>query len=195
MACKMDYVVVLDLEATCWAGVKPAPSEIIEFGVCKLHRDGKITDKRSIYIWPLTYVNTLSPYCTSLTGITVDLLKKHGMPFDGACNTLTKDYGPKHRIVAAWGNYDRIEVYNQCKALGLTTPLGPHHINVKELYAFMHGRKPRGLGRILKEAGMEFIGTPHSGADDAYNTARLLDYIRRGFDFGLNEYHLLERKR
>jgi inhibitor of KinA sporulation pathway (predicted exonuclease) len=48
---------------------------------------------------------------------------------------------------------------------------------VKSLYSVKFQKGGRGLGRALKEQGLAFDGRPHSGKDDAINTARLLKHI------------------
>jgi len=176
MSLKTDYIIVLDLELTCWASGAPPPnqqSEIIEIGCCKLAHNGEVWDKESIYIWPLNF-SAISPYCIQLTGITTELLKREGMPFDGALNKVVKLYGPRHRVVATWSNGDRHAVRTQCEAMGLKYPLGWHSLDVNALYALIRNRRPVGLSRALAFEGIEFQGRPHCGADDAFNTASLL---------------------
>ena len=177
MPTKMDYIVVVDLEATCWVSRGEGHSEIIEVGVCKLDHSGRIMQPRSLYVWPLRDSTELSRYCTELTGITTTTLKQQGMPFEGVVNILVMDYGTKNRIIATWGDYDKIEVYNQCKNMGLSSPFGPTHLNVKNLHAWLRHTRPKGLSAALKLEGLKFEGTPHSGKDDAVNTARLLHHI------------------
>ena len=50
-------------------------------------------------------------------------------------------------------------------------------VNLKNLFAKKQkiGREI-GLGRALIKSGLQFIGTPHRGIDDAKNIARLLPY-------------------
>ena len=56
---KLDRIIVVDIEATCWQGDPPAgqASDIIEIGVCTLHvatRDR--TDRRSLLVRPTRIV-------------------------------------------------------------------------------------------------------------------------------------------
>lgn len=178
MGIKLDHVVVLDLEATCWGGSSDGQvSEIIEIGVCKLNFNHSITKPRSIYVWPLLE-SKISDFCTSLTGITTEILKVEGMAFDGAMNTLLKEYGPTNRITATWGNYDARMIRQQCAKRGVPYPLGDTILNVKDLYAWFTGRKPCGLSKAVTRENLEFEGKPHSGVSDAIMTAKILRRIQ-----------------
>lgn len=188
MAKKFDKIIVVDLEATCWDEDTPEGlaekgdqvSEIIEFGVCAYHvQNGDISDKMSILVRPTS--SKVSEYCTKLTGHTAEELRKHGIPYLGAVNKLRKYFGPKHRIMASWGNYDWYMVSQQCLREDVPFPFGRSHINVKEKHA-VHRKleKAMGLGAAIDHEGMEFIGRPHNGADDAFNIARILKRLLEG---------------
>ena len=183
MAKKFDKIVVLDIEATCWATEAERgdqESEIIELGLCNYHVEtGHISEAMSIYVRPDNI--ELSQFCTDLTGITTGQLKKEGVPLEGAVNRLRKHFGPKHRVMAQWGNYDWYQVSTECLRKDINFPFGRSNINVKELYA-VYRKLPKalGLGNALKNEKMEFIGQPHSGRDDAYNTARILKLVLEG---------------
>lgn len=71
MAKKLDQIIVVDLEATCWEGNPPPgeEQEIIEIGVCALDiASGKRSRKRSLLIRPER--STVSHFCTQLTTLT-----------------------------------------------------------------------------------------------------------------------------
>lgn len=182
MAKRFDKIVVVDLEATCWdedtlAGIAEKgeqDSEVIEIGVCAYYvQSGEVKDKMSILVRPEN--STISEYCTNLTGHTWEGLRKHGMPYEGAVNKLRKHYGPKHRVMACWGNYDWYMISQQCLREDLPFPFGRSYINVKELHAITRRLdKALGLGAALEHEELEFIGTPHRGDDDAYNIAIIL---------------------
>lgn len=68
---KLDKVLIVDVEATCWENGIPEgqENEIIEIGLCLLDvASWQPQDKRSIIIRPEH--STVSPFCTQLTGIT-----------------------------------------------------------------------------------------------------------------------------
>lgn len=188
MAKKFDKIIVVDLEATCWddttaAGIKEKGnqvSEIIELGCCGFYPvTGNISDPKSYYARPTT--STISEYCTNLTGYTWDFIRKNGTPYEGALNRLRKEYGPKHRVMASWGNYDWYMISQQCLREELKFPFGRSHINVKELHAVYRGLdKALGLGAALEHEELEFQGQPHRGRDDAFNAARILRIVLEG---------------
>ena len=50
-------------------------------------------------------------------------------------------------------------------------------MNISVFYGF---KDERGLQRALRHANIKFEGSPHSGADDAYNTAKIfLDLLEK----------------
>ena len=183
MAKRFDKIIVLDLEATCWATPEEQGeqvSEIIELGCCAYYRSStQITDPQSFYARPTT--SKISQYCTDLTGYTWEFIRKVGTPYEGALNKVRKAFGPKHRIMASWGNYDWYMIAQQCLREEVKFPFGRSHINVKELHAVYRGLdKALGLGASLEYEKLEFVGTPHHGSDDAFNTARILKIILEG---------------
>lgn len=202
---KLDHIIVIDLEATCWRTEEEQgdqPSEIIEIGIACLDTatlkpfrkhclacstpvgkdplDCKVCHNRrelaTIYIRPTK--SEVSNFCTELTGLTADFLRRNGLEFEPAINRLRKWYGPKNRVFASWGNYDRWMVEKWCKELNVQYPLGSTHINVKDLFGLKHKmNKAPGVEAALRKLNLPFIGRPHSGADDAWNIAVLLGEI------------------
>jgi len=93
MAKKLDKIVVIDIEATCWEGNIPEgmSSDIIEIGVCLLDiHTGEISDNKGIMVLPERSI--VSPFCTELTTITQEMLDKEGVSFKEACSILKKEY-------------------------------------------------------------------------------------------------------
>lgn len=68
---ELEYLLVLDFEATCEEDVKLKPcSEIIEFPVMVISlKEAKVIDKFHHYVTP-SYNPKLTKFCTELTGIT-----------------------------------------------------------------------------------------------------------------------------
>ncbi len=195
----LDQLVVVDLEATCWETeleTKQNTSEIIEIGVCFYNIDSgrawKVSCPKcqgvagndclicqstgfvtSIIVKP--EVSKISDFCTNLTSITPELIKKYGLDFASACNRLRKFYGPKNRIWASWGDYDRRMFSDHCKQRGVDYPFSATHWNVKSIHGVMKKLKREvGLGKAIEMADLEFEGKAHRGGDDAYNTARVI---------------------
>ncbi len=118
---RFDEVVVIDLEATCWdttAEKEVFISEIIEIGVCLLNvLTGEVSKPRGLIVKPINAI--VSPFCTSLTSITQDMVEQ-GMAFNDATNILKKEYGVSRKIMAAYGNYDQNMLKIECERNNLS---------------------------------------------------------------------------
>jgi len=175
MSKQLDQIVVVDIEATCWASKQERGDqqmEIIEVGICVLDvKTGKRVKKESIIVKPVN--STVSEYCTELTSLTQEDVDK-GISFEEACAHITKTYGRK-RTWASWGDYDRRQFERECKSKGVKYPFGITHLNVKNLFA-LREILPRevGMEAALKYLGEELEGIHHRGIDDANNIALIL---------------------
>jgi inhibitor of KinA sporulation pathway (predicted exonuclease) len=178
VAHKLDQILVVDLESTCWKGAPPPgqDNEIIEIGLCVLDvASGERLDNPSILVRPLH--STVSQYCTELTTLTqadVD----YGISLRDACRILEEKYASKERIWASYGDYDRKQFKKECGAHKIEYPFGEGHINVKSLFALVHHLPHEvGLDVAMKHLGLPLEGTHHRGGDDAWNIARILSQI------------------
>ncbi|MET1072352.1 MAG: 3'-5' exonuclease [Umezawaea sp.] len=172
---KLDTMLVVDVEATCWEGDPPPgeTSEIIEIGVCELDvGSGARVGKHSVLVRPER--SSVSDFCTSLTTLTASQVAS-GVGYADACRLLRKDFRSRDRVWASYGDYDRKQFERQG-----TYPFGPRHLNVKTLFALTRNL-PRevGLAEALDLAGLPLEGTHHRGDDDAWNIAALLGGILR----------------
>ena len=117
----------------------------------------------------------INDFCTKLTSLTPEFVKKYGLDFPSACNRLRKYFGPKNRIWASWGDYDRRMFSDQCNQTAVKYPFGATHWNIKSIHGIKNKlQREIGLGSAVRMAGLEFEGSAHRGVDDAYNTARVL---------------------
>ncbi len=180
MAQRLDAILVVDVEATCWEGDPPPGqiSEIIEIGLCVVSvRALERVERRSILVRPAS--STVSAYCTQLTTLTqadVDA----GVPLADACQTLITAYKSRERVFASFGDYDRQLFESNCAAYGIAYPFGATHLNVKNLAAIVYGwSREAGMPAMLKRAGLPLEGVHHRGGDDAWNIAGLLCHFLR----------------
>ncbi len=178
MARKLDQVIVVDVEATCWASAPPPgqESEIIEIGVCPVDvASGRRLERRSILVKPER--STVSPFCTRLTTLTQGQVDG-GIPFGQACAILKDTYLTRDRVWASYGDYDRRQFERQCQARAVAYPFGPGHLNVKSLFALAHAL-PRevGMSEALALLGLPLEGVHHRGGDDAWNIAGVLSEL------------------
>lgn len=175
MARKLDQILIVDVESTCWDGPPPAgqESEIIEIGLCIVDV-GSLTrlEKQSILVKPER--STISPFCTELTTLTQEMFADAGSLAD-ACKRLKKEFASKDRLWASWGDYDRRQFERVCQSAGGGYPFGLTHLNVKTLFAVSAGLDYEvGLDGAYERMGMKMEGTHHRGDDDAWNIAAIL---------------------
>lgn len=176
MSRKLDKLVVVDLEATCWNTQKEQrdqKSEIIEIGVCLLDLQTLEPEQKTSYLVRPRF-STISQFCTDLTTITADMLKEEGHYFNEVVNTFKKDFGLKYRTWCSWGAYDRVQFERNCEMYQVKYPFGRNHINMKNLYSLRFGlSKELGMMKALEHADIKPEGTHHRGHDDAWNIAKL----------------------
>jgi inhibitor of KinA sporulation pathway (predicted exonuclease) len=175
-----DKIIVIDIEATCWETKEETllnSREIIEIGICKLILStGQIENKQSFYIQP--EVSEVSDFCTRLTGITKEKLEKEGTTLQKALKKINAKYSAKYRIYAGYGEFDKEIIEAECKAKAIENPFRNDYLNIKTLFSLVHSQeKSLGLLKELEIVGIPFEGNNHSGADDAYNAAKLLHSI------------------
>lgn len=184
---RQRFVAVLDMEATCF-NTRPdsllSKKEVIEIGWALLDTVTlQIVDRQHRYIRPTT--SKVSRFCTELTGIRPEQVA-HAMSFAEAMRWLAKLHtdhvaGPI-RLWGAFGEGDRTQLTRQCLDEAVPYPLQDcQHFDIKETagayYGF--GKNSPGLARAISLAGLELEGRPHSGLDDAVNTARVLAVMLR----------------
>ena len=175
MAKKLNHILIIDLEATCWDGATPAgmENEIIEIGLCVLDlKSLERTEKRAIMVKPER--SEISAFCTELTTIKPEDVE-NGVSFRQACKILRTEYKAQEIVWGSFGDYDRRQVEKQCLSFGVGYPFGVTHLNVKNLAAISMGwEKELGMDAALQELGLPLEGTHHRGIDDAWNIANIL---------------------
>jgi inhibitor of KinA sporulation pathway (predicted exonuclease) len=171
-----SYYLVVDLEATCddRGAVPRAESEIIEIGAVLV--DGRTlrpVGEFQAFVRPILHP-TLTAFCTQLTTIAqadVDA----ALTFPEVAPRLAA-FG-EGAVFCSWGAYDRNQLEADARRHGVPSPLGPRHLNVKEVFARAAGdRRTMGNRSVLRRLGLAAHGTHHRGIDDARNIARLLPY-------------------
>jgi len=176
MAKRLDHVIVIDIESTCWDGGMPPrgqTNDIIEVGICPLElSSGRRLEKRSILVRPER--SKVSPFCTELTTLTQAQVDA-GVAFKTVCKILEDEYHTPERLWASFGDYDRRQFEKQCRDEGVRYPFGPSHLNAKTLFAVARGLPSEvGLPQAMALLGLKLEGTHHRGHDDAWNIAAVL---------------------
>ncbi len=172
---RLDAVIVVDVEATCWEGNPPPGqiNEIIEIGVCLLDiATGERWERRSLLVRP--EYSSVSPFCTALTTLTPAQVET-GLSFQEACRILQQKYQTMDRPWASFGDYDRIQFERDCERKQVRYPFGRRHINIKTLAGlkFKRDQEP-GMPEALSLLKLPLEGTHHRGGDDAWNIAAIL---------------------
>lgn len=175
-----NKILIIDLEATCWENDRIPMGQkvdIIEIGICELNRTTKaISNKQSIYVIPER--SKINKFCTELTGITPKMIEEKGIYFEEACEKIRDEYDSTSLTWAGFGNFDKEQIMEQCDELGIENPFSENYLNVMHQFKKYNGLfKMMGLKRALKFMNMDFEGNHHSGADDAYNAAKILREI------------------
>lgn len=168
---------IIDFELACWRyGIpKGKRADIIEIGICTYNfRTKQISKPESILIKPKKA--DISDFCTKLTGITQEQIDKKGIPLEEALDRLVDKYDSNRCIWFSWGEQDLGFIKRECKYYKIPYPLHDRYIDVRDIYCMKYLKEPS-VENALKDLGMEFEGTPHSGKDDAYNTARILKHL------------------
>lgn len=182
-------LLVTDLEATCCdkETIPRDESEIIEIGsVLVDFNNGKIEiiDEFQTFIKPVIH-HQLTDFCVDLTKITQKMVDESPEFKEAYANFDKWIKGHDEMIFASWGGYDARQFIRSCTKHNTTFMFNKDDcLNLKELYAKnkpLSKKRGIGLGRALKMEGLEFIGSPHRGIDDAKNIARLLDVCMKGY--------------
>lgn len=170
-------IVVLDLEATCWApgqGVSMKEAEVIEVGAVKL-APGSLTlvDRFETFVWPSRHPR-LSDYCVELTGIEPAMLQG-APPFPEAYHQLLKFCSPRNKVLlAAWGQFDRTLLERECERWGLSYQLPAEYLNLAALFQQLTGcPKKLSLHHAMAWLGLAADGPAHRALPDAWNAARV----------------------
>jgi inhibitor of KinA sporulation pathway (predicted exonuclease) len=191
MGAKLNEVIVVDVEATCWDKTDASelqnnqPSEVIEIGWAKLNlTEKKVIKKGSVIIKPR--YSKVSKFCTQLTGWAQGDLDRHGVDIvDGLKQFAADSECTKQHIWFACGEYDRWKLSSVTGKQGVglygisyeDNPFDNMRsfYNIKTLFALKHNlKKEMGLDRMLNYCGHVFDGRPHNGQDDAINISKIV---------------------
>lgn len=173
---KLDKVLVIDVESTCWEPPEVQPkneiSEIIEIGITVVDvKNLKILSNDSILVKPQR--SKVSNFCTKLTTLTQEQVDT-GISFGKAMQLLEDKYDSNNTTFVSWGDYDRKMFEKNCVDFTVRYPFGPRHMNLKNTFALFQGLpKEVGLTEACKKLGREFQGTHHRGGADSRNIAAI----------------------
>jgi inhibitor of KinA sporulation pathway (predicted exonuclease) len=179
-------ILVVDLEATCWAAGTPEGAaqsihtmEIIEIGCALTNRLGAVLDTRSFMVRPVRQP-VLSDFCIELTHITQAMVD-NAPPLKEAIDQMNAWLESTETVAiwGSWGNYDLNHLTEQCALDNAESQLlNLPHLNLRKLWRrTTRQRRKTSLAHALAYHDLEFDGQPHRGVDDARNIARLLPFL------------------
>lgn len=174
-------LIILDLEATCWAETKLTfKPEIIEIGAVKVDlKTNQILDTFDALVRP-TLNPELSDFCTNLTGITTDMVKGSEY-FWQVYPKFVRWAGSKNKgLIGAWGDYDGRALRRDVTLHNLDWELTERYLNISHFYLLKKGGKKRGLLQASQESGIEFEGPQHRALADALVTAKIFMTLVNG---------------
>jgi len=185
MVQKFQYLLVMDIEATCQKDKVLKPQEIIELPCVVLSTsDWKPKDIFHTYVKPRVHP-TLTAFCTELTGImqeTVDDQPYFTEVFSNFCEWLTKGgyFDKTNSSFITSGNWDlKIMLPNQCNLDGITLPdQFKQWIDLKYIFCESTGYYPKGLKDMLVRLNLPLQGRLHSGIDDVNNMISIIQTLK-----------------
>ena len=168
---KYNRILFVDVELTCWEGEPPAGEqpEVIAFGIVDLKTDDlKIRREKIFFVRP--QVSTISPFCTTLTGITPKEAES-APPLPEVVRTIRKTFGQSDWC--AWGR-DDVLIRESCERAGAELPFpGGFHDLSGQLRTLLGLTYRLGLDEALARFKLDWEGPPHDALADARNLARL----------------------
>lgn len=175
---RLDRVLAVDFELTCWNGIPPEGQspEIIDIGVVEICVETlEVIRSQRFLVKP--FWSEVSAYCTDLTGITPTMLRKQGRPLPEIASTLTKKWGSGSKLWLAWGR-DNLAIESDAKRHGVENPFSAAFQNTGLDYSIeTDSGENVGLHTAMTHLGIEPGESRHSALNDAEDLAAV--WIRR----------------
>jgi len=175
MAKRLDQILVVDLECTCWEKAPPPGQvgEIIEIGICLLDPNTLTRwNRESIFVRPER--SQVSPFCTSLTTLTQEQVSKEyrlPRPVRSCAKNTTPETVPGPVTVILTG----ASLSANVRKTGVHYPFGKTHLNVKNILSIaLKAPFELAMDKAMRQLNLPLEGTHHRGVDDAWNIAHLL---------------------
>jgi inhibitor of KinA sporulation pathway (predicted exonuclease) len=174
---KYNRMLFVDVELTCWEGEPPPGerSELIAFGLVDLRTDD-LTIRRETMLLVGPQASTISPFCSTLTGITPKEAAA-APPLPEVVRTIRKTFGQCDWC--AWGRDDAL-IRESCEQAGAELPfLGGFHDLSAQVRGLLGLTYRLGLDEALERFDLDWEGPPHDALADARNLARLFMALAR----------------
>ena len=164
---------------------KIVKNELIEIGAVKLDERYQVIGEFSSFVRP--ELSPLNHECSALTGITdKDLIS--APRFSEAVEQFISWIGGEDYDIYAWSEHDKEQFIGECKLKNLTDIYydlyNKEWIDLQLIYIETVGlSKAISLQRALNSLNIFFEGSIHRAADDAYNTASILQSLKNKDEF------------
>lgn len=184
---KLNEILFVDLELTCEdnqgrfvCNGNERFREVIEIGVVKVDNvKGLIVDKETYLI--TNEREPITEFCTSLTGISQELIDKEGVNLGKASKQIVQRFGSLNKTWFAWGCGDYNAMVKNCERKNYRNPFSCNYVNYSELYALMNGwTRSRSLKKVALANEISFNGQQHRALVDAEATAEIYLKTVRG---------------
>lgn len=154
-------------------------NELIEIGAVKLNEAYQVMDEFSVFVKPK--YSALNPYCSRLTGITEQDLY-HAPHFVQAFEQFVKWIDEDDFCLYAWSETDKEQFCGECVLNDACERFeclyNKEWVDLQREYIDIVGLSQAiSLERALNSLNIFFEGSMHRAADDAYNTASILQSI------------------
>lgn len=166
---------IIDFEATCFQSNPPPHffSEIIEVGGIVVNPKSLTTLREYQTLVKPVLFPQLSEFCMELTSITQADVQQ-GIAFSAMVDAL-KAYSQQYQaIFCSLGQYDRNQLFRQCRHFQVDYPFSAEHINLKEAHSQFYQVKRMGMKGALYYHKLPLEGTHHRGIDDARNITKIV---------------------
>ena len=165
---ELNRALSVDFELTCWEpvdGNNKVP-EIIQIGIAELNlKTLKRTRSDSWYV--KNEFGDISEYCTSITGITQDLLNKKGFILQDAARLASRKYGTKNKSWFSWGS-DKRAHDEDCIKKSVEPFFSNAFVDAGLLYNQISGASTAtSLKSMADKLNVQFEGQAHDAKIDA----------------------------
>lgn len=172
-----NRLLCVDVELTCWEGPPPEGevAEIIALGIVDLRTDDLEIRREQLFLVKPS-LSRISPFCSTLTGITPkEVAKAPTLP--DALRQVRKTFAQGDWC--AWGQ-DDVLIRESCERTGAELPFpGRFHDLAAQVRMLLGLTYRLGLDEALERFNLDFEGQPHDALADARNLARLHMEISR----------------
>lgn len=171
---RLDRVLIVDFELTCWEGTPPPGQspEIIDVGIVEVDVENLEAIRAERFLVRPKW-SEVSEYCTDLTGITAGELRRHGRRFPEVAAGLRRKWGTASKLWVSWGR-DDVAVRRDAERHGVENPFSESFQNLGLEHTIETGASANvSLHEAMRELGIEPGPNRHSALNDALDLSEV----------------------